>query len=79
LPVKTAKALVKQFREQGFAHEKAVTWIRQHAPHEKQEGLLEDWQIFVEEAENYMMDEWDDTFTGALRFLAMHCHIQQNR
>ncbi|MBI1771063.1 MAG: hypothetical protein HYR68_01620, partial [Burkholderiales bacterium] len=42
-----------------------------------QEGLLEDWNNFVEEAGNYLMDDWDTNYTGAMRFLDMNCHIQK--
>lgn len=79
LPERTAKTLIKQFRAEGFESDKAVAWIKQAAPHEKQEGLLEDWQNFVEEAGQYMLDEWDTGYSGALRFLRMHCHIQSQK
>ena len=77
LPEKTAKSLVKKFREQGFQSELASEWIKTSAPHEKQEGLLEDWNNFVEEAGNYLLDDWDTNYTGALRFLEANCHIQK--
>lgn len=74
---KNAKSMVKKMREHGWQPELASAWIRQHAPHEKQEGLLEDWDNFVVEAENYLLDEWDTYYSAALRFLSMHCHIQK--
>lgn len=77
LPEKTAKSLVKKFREQGFQSELAAEWIRTSAPHEKQEGLLEDWTNFVEEAGNYLLDDWDTNYSGAMRFLDANCHIQK--
>ena len=72
---KIAKSIVKQFRNDGFPHELATNWIKQSAPHEKQEGLLEDWANFIEEANNYLLDDWDTVYSGALRFLALHCHV----
>lgn len=77
LPEKTAKSLVKKFRDEGFNPELATDWIKTAAPHEKQEGLLEDWNNFVEEAGNYLMDDWDTNYTGAMRFLDANCHIQK--
>ncbi|MFZ6774745.1 hypothetical protein ACO0LB_18750 [Undibacterium sp. SXout7W] len=74
---RAAKSLIKQFRQDGFAHEKATTWIQQSAPHEKQEGLLEDWTNFIEESQHYLMDDWDTTYSGAMRFLTANCHIQK--
>ena len=75
---KVAKSIVKQFRKDGFPHDLAVAWIKQSAPHEKQEGLLEDWANFVDEADTYIMDDWDTTYSGAMRFLALHCHVQKS-
>ncbi|MBC3862219.1 hypothetical protein H8K32_08940 [Undibacterium jejuense] len=74
---KIAKSIVKQFRNDGFPHELATAWIKDSAPHEKQEGLLEDWVNFIEEANNYLLDDWDTTYSGAMRFLALHCHVQK--
>lgn len=74
---KTAKSLVKKIRDEGFHPELAVEWIRNSAPHEKQEGLLEDWHDFIEEANNYLLDDWDSSYSGALRFLAENCHIEK--
>lgn len=75
IPEKTAKSIVKKVREQGLDHERTVEWIKNTAPHEKQEGLLEDWSAFVEEANNYLLDDWDTNYSGALRFLSENCHI----
>jgi hypothetical protein len=77
LPEKTAKTLVKKIREQGFQPALAIAWIENCAPHEKQEGLLEDWNSFLEEADAYLLDDWDTSFSGALRFLSDNCHIER--
>ena len=77
LSEKTAKTLVKKIRDQGFKPELATAWIESCAPHEKQEGLLEDWNNFLEEASNYLLDDWDSSFSGALRFLSDNCHIEK--
>ncbi|MBC3810950.1 hypothetical protein [Undibacterium aquatile] len=77
LTEKAAKTIIKQFRNEGFNHALATAWIKESAPHEKQEGLLEDWNNFVEEANQYLLDDWDTYLTGAIRFLTMHCHIQK--
>ncbi len=75
IPEKTAKSIVKQLREHGLDPAKTIEWIKQTAPHEKQEGLLEDWEKFVEEAQIYLLDDWDTNYAGALRFLREHCHV----
>ncbi|MEB0138596.1 MULTISPECIES: hypothetical protein [unclassified Undibacterium] len=72
---RAAKALVKQLREQGFEPARTSAWIAASAPHEKQEGLLEDWNNFIEEANNYLLDDWDVNYSGAMRFLSLHCHL----
>ena len=77
LPEKAAKTLVKKIRDQGFQPELAITWIQSCAPHEKQEGLLEDWNSFLEEADAYLLDDWDSGYSGALRFLRDNCHIEK--
>ncbi len=76
LPEKTAKTLVKKFRTQGWNVSGVVDFIRRVAPHEKQEGLVQDWQGFVEDAQTYLADDWDSDTAGAMRFLAENCHIK---
>jgi hypothetical protein len=75
IPEKTAKSIVKKFREQGLDQDRVIAWIKSTAPHEKQEGLLEDWSAFIEEANNYLLDDWDTNYAGALRFLNENCHL----
>lgn len=77
LPEKTAKTLVKKIRDQGLDAEKVVEWIKHTAPHEKQEGLLQDWAEFVDEANVYLVDDWDTNYSGAIRFLQENCHIER--
>jgi hypothetical protein len=77
LTEKTAKTLVKKIRDQGFKPELVTAWITNCAPHEKQEGLLEDWDSFLEEANTYLLDDWDTSFSGAIRFLSDNCHIEK--
>lgn len=72
---KNAKTMVKKIREQGLQVDETINWIKNTAPHEKQEGLLEDWEKFVEEANIYLLDDWDTNYSGALRFLREHCHV----
>ncbi len=76
LTVAGAKALIKKVRSEGFYPELASVFIKHHAPHEKQESLLEDWEEFCEQAELYLMDDWDHDFHLALRFLRENCYIQ---
>ncbi|MES2073722.1 MAG: hypothetical protein V4488_25435 [Pseudomonadota bacterium] len=83
LPPKTsiseaaAKKLVKKIRDEGFQPDLATEFIQAAAPHEKQESLLADWAEFVEEANNYLLDDWDTNYTGAMRFLRENCYIEK--
>lgn len=77
LPEKTAKSVVKKIREHGLDVQKTIDWIKHTAPHEKQEGLLQDWSEFAEEATTYLIDDWDTNYSGALRFLQENCHIEK--
>ncbi len=77
LPEKTAKSVVKKIRELGLDVQKTIDWIKHTAPHEKQEGLLQDWSEFAEEANTYLIDDWDTNYSGALRFLQENCHIEK--
>ncbi len=78
LPEKTAKSIVKKIREHGLDSQKTIAWIKSTAPHEKQEGLLQDWADFTEEAPTYLLDDWDTNYSGALRFLSENCHIEKS-
>lgn len=72
-----AKTLVKKIRKEGFYPELASLFIKQHAPHEKQESLLEDWEEFCEQAELYLLDDWDHDLHLALKFLHENCYIEK--
>jgi len=71
-----AKALVKKVRTDGFQPDLARSFILQHAPHEKQESLLEDWEEFCEQAQLYLLDDWDHDLHLAMRFLHDNCYIE---
>lgn len=72
-----AKSLIKKVRSEGFFPEIASQFVRQHAPHEKQESLLEDWVDFCEQAELYLLDEDDDNFGEAMNFLRENCYVEK--
>lgn len=78
LPEKSAKTMVKKIREHGLDVQKTIAWIKSTAPHEKQEGLLQDWADFAEEASTYLLDDWDTNYSGAMRFLQENCHIEKS-
>lgn len=79
IPEKSVKTLVKKVRENGLDEDGVIAWIKTNAPHEKQEGLLEDWHTFVEEARKYLLDDWDTYLTGAVRFLSENCHVEKSK
>jgi len=72
-----AKTLVKKVRKDGFQPELANQFIELHAPHEKQESLLEDWAEFCEQAQLYLLDDWDHDLHLAMRFLHDNCYIEK--
>ena len=72
-----AKTLIKKIRKDGFHPELAREFITLHAPHEKQESLLADWQDFCEQAELYLADDWDHDLHIALKFLRDNCYIEK--
>ena len=72
-----AKTLIKKIRGEGFHPELASLFIQHHAPHEKQEGLMEDWEEFCEQAKLYLMDDWDHDLHLALNFLRENCYIEK--
>ena len=77
LSIAAAKTLIKKIRTEGFHPELASLFIKHHAPHEKQESLLEDWEEFCVEAELYLLDDWDHDLTLALKFLHENCYIEK--
>lgn len=72
-----AKALIKKVRKEGFYPELASQFIKQHAPFEKQESLLEDWMDFCEQAEIYLLDNDDADSYGAMNFLRENCYVEK--
>lgn len=70
-----AKALIKKVRKEGFFSELASQFVKQHAPFEKQESLLEDWVDFCEQAEIYLFDKDDRDFYEAMHFLRENCYV----
>jgi hypothetical protein len=72
-----AKSLIKKVRKEGFFPELASQFIKQHAPFEKQESLLEDWVDFCEQAEIYLLDDEDTNLNGALHFLYENCYVEK--
>ena len=72
-----AKTLIKKIRRDGFHPELARQFILEHAPHEKQESLLEDWLDFCEQADMYLGDDWDHDLHVALKFLRENCYIEK--
>ncbi|PRC91597.1 hypothetical protein [Solimicrobium silvestre] len=78
LSEKAAKTLVKKIRSEGFQPELASDFIKQHAPHEKQASLLDDWTDFSLEAQTYLLDDWDTNLYGAMRFLQENCYVEKS-
>lgn len=72
-----AKTLIRKVRKDGLQPALARNFILQHAPHEKQAGLLEDWDEFSEQASLYLLDEWDQDLHLAMRFLRENCYIEK--
>ncbi|MET3107539.1 hypothetical protein AAKU67_002018 [Oxalobacteraceae bacterium GrIS 2.11] len=78
ITVSAARTLIKKVRTEGFYPEMASEFIKNHAPHEKQESLLEDWEEFCEQAQLYLLDDWDHDFQLAMKFLRENCYIEKS-
>jgi hypothetical protein len=73
----TARKIIKKIRSEGFYPELGSQFIKEHAPFEKQESLLEDWLDFCEQAEIYLLDKDDLSLDGALHFLNENCYVEK--
>jgi len=78
LTEKAAKTLAKKIRADGFHPEIAREFVAQHAPHEKQASLLEDWDDFSHDVTIYVLDDWDTNLVGAMRFLRDNCTVEKS-
>ena len=75
LSEKAARDIVKKIRQDGVNPALVHAYIEQFAPYEMREGLVILWDEFFEEAEKYLLDDWDAKFTEALTFLKHNCTI----
>lgn len=75
LSEKAARDIVKKIRRDGVNPALVHAYIEQFAPYEMREGLVILWDEFFEEAEKYLLDDWDAKFTEALTFLKHNCTI----
>lgn len=72
---KTTRDIVRKIRQDGIKPALVRAYIDQFAPYEMREDLLVLWDDFFEEAEKYLLDDWDAKFVEALTFLKHNCNI----
>ncbi|MEO8407540.1 MAG: hypothetical protein ABI476_03835 [Oxalobacteraceae bacterium] len=72
---KTTREIVRKIRADGIKPALVAAYIDQFAPYEMREDLLLLWNDFFEEAEQYLLDDWDAKFVEVLSFLKDNCNI----
>ena len=72
---KKAREIVRKIRKDGINPALVPAYIDQFAPYEMREGLVTLWDDFFEEAEKYLLDDWDAKFVEVLSFLKHNCTI----
>ncbi len=71
-----AKSIVQSLRKNGANDQAVVTFIRNNAPVEMIDSLLEQWgKYFFPDLQNYVLDDEDAGLAAALDFLRDHCHL----
>lgn len=75
LSEKAARDIVRTVREEGIQPERVPAYINQFAPFEMREDLIALWEDFFNEAEKYLLDDWDTKFLQVLSFLQDNCNI----
>ncbi|MFC5475632.1 hypothetical protein [Paraherbaspirillum soli] len=72
-----ARAMIRQVRQHGFDSDAVAAFIKQSAPFEIKENLLSLWQDeFLPEAMDYLLDDSDAKYSGAMKFLKENCNIK---
>ncbi|WP_025918299.1 hypothetical protein [Herminiimonas sp. CN] len=75
LSEKAARDIVRNIRDEGIRPERVPAFIHQFAPFEMREDLIALWEDFFNEAEKYLLDDWDTKFLQVLSFLQDNCNI----
>jgi len=75
LTAKTAASLVRKIRKSGWQPELVAPYILTNAPEQFQNGYLEMWNEFVEEAQGRLLSDHDDNLFDALALLRRDCNI----
>jgi len=75
LTEKAAAALVRRIRKSGFQPELARQFILHHAPAPHQDGYLQLWDSFVDEAQSTLLSDFDYALKDALALLRRECSV----
>lgn len=79
LTEKAVRDLVRKIRTDGIKPALVAAYIDQFAPFEMREDLVVLWNDFFDEAEKYLLDDWDTKFVEVLTFLKHNCTIVKTR
>jgi hypothetical protein len=77
LTEKSATSLIRKIRKSGMQPELATAFIRANAPVEHQEGYVEMWNAFIDDAIDILTSDHDYTLHDALSLLRRDCNVAQ--
>ncbi|WP_310613347.1 hypothetical protein [Limnohabitans sp.] len=77
LSEKTATSLIRKIRKSGMQPELATAFIQANAPVEHQEGYIEMWTSFLDEALDTLESDHDYKLHDALSLLRRECNVAE--
>jgi hypothetical protein len=77
LTEKSATSLIRKIRKSGMQPELATVFIRANAPVEHQEGYVEMWNAFIDDAIDILTSDHDYTLHDALSLLRRDCNVAE--
>jgi hypothetical protein len=77
LTEKSATSLIRKIRKSGMQPELATAFIRANAPVEHQEGYVEMWNAFIDDAIDILTSDHDYTLHDALSLLRRDCNVAE--
>ncbi len=77
LSEKSATTLIRKIRKSGMQPELAAAFITANAPVEHQQGYLDMWASFIDEAQATLASDHDYKLHDALALLRRECHVAE--
>jgi hypothetical protein len=72
---KSAAALVRKIRKNGWQPALASQYLQAHAPEQHQDDFIGLWQEFVQEAQATLLSDRDTKLEDALALLRRECNV----